>query len=67
MQIAPGGSVLIETQASSAAIICKIPPGRDGYRENEYLVDRRGLKSVSVLEKYAEIMVKEQQAGRRIT
>lgn len=54
---ASGGTVLIRAEVPAAAIITKIPRGHDRYGENEFLVDRTGLKSstVQVVKKYAHI------------
>ena len=48
-----GGSVLLETIAPLDAIICAVPADNSAHAvEEEYLVDRRRLTSVRVLERY---------------
>jgi len=49
-----GGSVLIETLASPAAVICAPAFVNGRYGEREYLVDRRRLRSVTVLERFEQ-------------
>lgn len=50
-----GGSVLLETLAPTEAIICAPVIHNDRYGEQEYLVDRRRLRSVRVLERYRQL------------
>lgn len=54
---APGGTVLMKAEVPASAIIAKIARGHDRYRENEFLVDRRGLKpdAVRVVKAYPHI------------
>ncbi len=50
-----GGSVLVQVEAPAAAILCAAAEhGPDHFREEEYLVDRRRLDRVQVLERYAQ-------------
>jgi hypothetical protein len=49
-----GGTVLIETVAPANAIICAPAHVNNRYGEQEYLVDRRRLRSVKVIERFAE-------------
>jgi hypothetical protein len=46
-----GGSVLLEADVSADAIICAPATLGDDYGEEEFIVDRRKLKSVRVLER----------------
>lgn len=55
-QSAPGGSLVLKTLASPDAIICAVGPGEDRYGEQEYLVDRRRLHAVKVIERFAQII-----------
>jgi hypothetical protein len=48
-----GGSVLLETVAPADAIICT----SDDFGESEFLVDRRRLHRVFVLQRYSELPV----------
>src|SRR5690606_17139289 len=48
-----GGSVLLETLAPAEAIIC----ASDEFQEEEYLVDRRMLDNVKVLDRYPQLHV----------
>ena len=48
-----GGAVLLETFARPEAIICAPLMHDDRYSEQEYLVDRRRLRAVMVLERYS--------------
>ena len=50
-----GGSVVIETHAPRDAIICKVPKSEDRYNEAEYVVDRRRLTTVKVVERFAQL------------
>jgi hypothetical protein len=54
-----GGSVLLETDAPTAAVMCALhlhPKALDlrDYEEAEYLVDRRWLKKVCVIERFPQ-------------
>lgn len=51
---AMGGSVLIETLAPPEAIICAPALIDASYGEREYLIDRRQLRSVTVVEQFAQ-------------
>ena len=53
-----GGSVLLSTVAPREAIICCVGNERG---EAEYLVDRRALKVVSVVERFAQQTFEENQ------
>ncbi len=59
----PTGSVLLETFATPEAII-SAPAGTatDRYAEREYLIDRRQLRNVKVLKRYAH-----QSPGAKVT
>lgn len=59
----PGGSVLLETMAPADAIISRIPASKDHYREEEYVVDRRRLTSVKVIQRFAQMKVKTREKG----
>lgn len=50
-----GGSVLLETLAPAVAIICAPAALDNRYGEDEYLVDRRRLRTVRVLERYSQL------------
>jgi hypothetical protein len=50
-----GGSVLLETQAPAASIICAPALINDCYGEQEYLVDRKFLCSVKVIERFSQV------------
>jgi hypothetical protein len=56
-----GGTVLMETQAPVDAIISSPTHHGDAYGEAEYLVDRRHLKGVRVLERYPQLSLDEYQ------
>jgi hypothetical protein len=49
-----GGSVLLKTTASRRAIISAPAHGEDRYGEQEYLVDRRRLERVEVVERFTQ-------------
>jgi hypothetical protein len=51
-----GGSVVLETIAPSTAIIAATYMIDDPYKEREYLVDRRQLKSVKVVYRYPQLV-----------
>lgn len=53
-QCSKGGSVLLEAYAPPEAIICAPHLIDDRYGEQEYVVDRRYLKRVAVLERFPE-------------
>jgi hypothetical protein len=50
-----GGSVLLKTIASRQAIISAPAHGEDRYGEQEYLVDRRRLERVEVVERFTQV------------
>jgi hypothetical protein len=50
-----GGSVLLRTLAPPDAIICAPHRLDNRYNENEYLVDRRRLDRVTVLQRFSQI------------
>jgi hypothetical protein len=50
-----GGSVVLQTLASPEAIICAPCLHDDGYGENEYLIDRRRLGGVTVLQRFPQL------------
>jgi hypothetical protein len=50
----PGGSVLLETIAEPGAIICACPRSEDK-GEGEFVVDRRRLGKVRVLERFSQL------------
>jgi hypothetical protein len=54
-----GGSVLLETQAPVGAIISTPTHYGDAYGEVEYLVDRRCLQGIRVLERYPQLSFDE--------
>jgi hypothetical protein len=49
-----GGSVLLQADVPPEAIICGPSLLANRYGEEEYLVDRRHLRSVAVLRRYTE-------------
>jgi hypothetical protein len=49
-----GGSVVVQTEAPASAILARIPDGEDSYGEAEYLVDRRRLADVRVIERLSQ-------------
>ena len=51
----PGGSVLLSTFAPAEAIMCNVGAHNNDYGEDEYLVDRRRLGRVDVLNRYSQI------------
>lgn len=51
----PGGSVLLEAMAPANAIISRVRLSEDRYGESEYVVDRRRLTSVKVIERFAHL------------
>ena len=52
-----GGSVLLEAKASSEAIISAPALLGDYYGEEEYIVDRRRLSAVKVLERFSQASI----------
>lgn len=50
-----GDSVLLETDAPSNAIICAPGEHDDRFAEAEYIVDRRRLKSIKVIDRFVAI------------
>ncbi len=50
-----GGSVLLETIAPPEAIICAPALLGDHYGEEEYIIDRRRLSAVKVLEHFSQV------------
>lgn len=50
-----GGSVLLETLAPAEAIICAPALLDDRYAEKEYIVDRRRLKVVKVIDRFSQL------------
>jgi hypothetical protein len=50
-----GGSVLLKVVAPPQNIICTVTPRYDRYTEQEYLVDRRGLKGVTAVQRYHQL------------
>ena len=63
MRTCQGGSVVIETVAPPAAIICRIPHSSDRYSEREYLVDRRHLDGARVVTRYSQIPIPGASVG----
>jgi len=53
-QTTQGGSVLLEAHAPTDAIICAPALVNDGYGEEEYIVDRRRLGAVRVIERFPQ-------------
>jgi hypothetical protein len=58
-----GGSVLLEAQVFPDAIICAPVEIDDRYGEQEYVVDRRRLRSVKVIERFSQMTHAEFRAG----
>jgi hypothetical protein len=54
-----GGSVLLQTRAPPSAIICAPHLLDKGYGEHEYLVDRRRLGRVTVLQLFSQLSIEE--------
>jgi hypothetical protein len=50
-----GGSVLLKTTASGQAIISAPAHSEDRYGEQEYLLDRRRLERVEVVERFTQV------------
>jgi hypothetical protein len=62
-----GGSVVLETIAEPAAIICAVGEASGHlYEENEYAVDRRHLNSVKVVRRYPQIDLVTDIAAQRM-
>lgn len=59
VQTSHGGSVLLSATAPREAIICAPALLNDRYQETEYLVGRRLLKNVKVLQRYPQITIEE--------
>ena len=59
----PGGSVILETMAPADAIISRVRLTEDRYDEIEYVVDRRRLTSVKVIQRFAQMKVKTREKG----
>jgi hypothetical protein len=58
-QTCEGGSVLLESAAPAGAIICSPAMLGTDRDEAEYLVDRRRLARVAVLQRYAQLSIDE--------
>lgn len=54
-----GGSVLLETRAPPEAVICAPAMFDDRYAEREYIVDRRRLSAVKVVQRFSQLDLKE--------
>jgi hypothetical protein len=54
-----GGSVLLKTVAPPDAIVCAPALHDESWGESEYLVDRRKLAKVEVIERFAQISHEE--------
>ena len=50
-----GGSVLVKVVARSHNMICAVTD--DHYVEEEYLLDRRGLKGVTAVQRYQQLQI----------
>lgn len=59
-----GGSVLLSTLARSRAIIHAVETDGDRYQEREYIVDRRDLGRVEVVERFDQLTPNELEAER---
>ena len=59
-----GGSVLLRTRAPAAAIICDTGHINNRHGEDEYIVDRRQLGAVTVLERFAQMSPNEYAAAQ---
>jgi len=67
-RMAQGGSVVITTKAPPAAVISV--PGLKSVRfknENEYLVDRRRLETVDVVERFSQLTIEEHRKRKGYT
>ena len=53
-QVSEDGFVLLKTEAPAQAVICSPMIVNDGYGEQEYLVDRRRLSRVDVVERFPQ-------------
>jgi hypothetical protein len=54
-----GGSVVVVTDAPAEAIICAPALLGDDYGEEEFIVDRRRLRSVRVVTRHPQISIDE--------
>lgn len=61
-RMSTGGSVLLETLAPAEAIICAPALLDDRYGEKEYIVDRRRLTFVNVIDRFPQLSVDEFRA-----
>lgn len=59
-----GGGVLLATVALPEAIICAPALMNNGYEEDEYIVDRRFLRDVRVIERYPEVPFDAHRSAR---
>ena len=59
-----GGSVLLEAFAAREAIVCAPGLLDDRYREQEYIVDRRLLTAITVIERFSQMTIHELDAMR---
>jgi hypothetical protein len=59
-----GGSVLLEAFAPREAIVCAPGLLDDRYGEQEYVVDRRLLKAITVIERFSQMTINELDAMR---
>ena len=50
-----GGSVLLEAMAPPEAIVCAPAMFEDPYAEQEYVVDRRRLTGVKVVQRFSQL------------
>ena len=57
-----GGSVVLVTVAPPEAIVCAPAVLANGYGEDEYLVDRRKLKQVDVINRFPQQTIEENSA-----
>jgi hypothetical protein len=60
-----GGSVLLQAYAPAAAIICAPSLLDDRYAEQEYVIDRRRLAKIRVLERFPQVAPFSSSATRR--
>jgi len=59
-----GGSVLLEAFAAREAIVCAPGLLDDRYGEQEYIVDRRLLTAITVIERFSQMTIHELDAMR---
>src|ERR1700730_10287262 len=59
-----GGSVLLEAFAPREAIVCAPGLLHDRYGEQEYVVDRRLLTTITVIERFSQMTINELDAMR---